>query len=42
MVLRAASITRGGSGPSGLDADDWRRILTSNSFGTASRILANQ
>ena len=24
---------RGGSGPSGMDADGWRRILTSNSFG---------
>ena len=35
MVLRAASITKGGSGSSGLDADGWRRILTSNSFGTA-------
>ena len=39
MVLRAASITKGGSGPSGLDADGWRRILTSNSFGTASSDL---
>ena len=36
MVLRAASITKGGSGSSGLDADGWRWILTSNSFGTAS------
>ena len=36
MVLRVASITKGGSGPSGLDADGWRRMLTSNSFGTAS------
>ena len=25
--------TRGGSVPSGMDADGWRRILTSNSFG---------
>ena len=24
--------TKGGSGPSGLDADGWRRILVSNSF----------
>ena len=39
MVLRAASITKGGSGSSGLDADGWRRILTSNSFGTASSDL---
>ena len=39
MVLRAASITKGGSDSSGLDADGWRRILTSNSFGTASSDL---
>ena len=24
--------TRGGSGPSGMDPDGWRRILASNSF----------
>ena len=36
MVLRAASITKGGSGPSGLDVDGWRRILTSKLFGAAS------
>ena len=36
MVLRAASITKGGSGPFDLDAEGWRQILTSNSFGTAS------
>ena len=35
-MLRAASLTKGGSGQSGLDADGWRRILTSNSFCTAS------
>ena len=28
--------TRGESGPSGMDADVWRRILTSNSFGQSS------
>ena len=28
--------TRGGSGPSGMDADGWGRILTSNSFGKSS------
>ena len=39
MVLREASITKSGSGPSGLDVDGWRRILTSNSFGTASSDL---
>ena len=27
---------RDGSGPSGMDADGWRRILTSNSFGQSS------
>ena len=39
MVLIAASITKGGSGSSGLDADGWRRILTSNSLGAASSNL---
>ena len=39
MVLKAESITKGGSGPSGLDADGWRRMLISNSFGTASSDL---
>lgn len=33
-VKTAANQTRGGSGPSGMDADGWKRILTSNSFGT--------
>ena len=36
IVLRATSITKGRSGPSGIDADGWRRMLTSNSFGRAS------
>ena len=39
MALRAASITKGGSGPSGLNANDWRQMLTSNSFDTASSDL---
>ena len=39
MVLRAASITKGGSGPSDLDENGWRQILTLNSFGTASSDL---
>ena len=26
--------TKGGSGPSGLDADGWRKILVSKSYGT--------
>ena len=29
-------LTKGGSGPSGLDSDGWRRILTSRAFGTAT------
>ena len=29
-------LTKGGSGPSGLDADGWRRILTSRAFWTAT------
>lgn len=33
MVLEAAKIIRGGSGPSGLDADGWRRILVSRDYG---------
>ena len=32
MVLQAAIDTRGGSGPSGMDADGWRRILTSSTI----------
>ena len=36
MILRATTDTNGGSGPSGMDADGWRRILASSQFGTAS------
>ena len=32
-VRKAAINTKGGSGPSGLDVDDWRRVLASNCFG---------
>ena len=39
MIKKAALRTKGGSGPSGMDADGWRRILASNSFGTASSDL---
>ena len=39
MVRRAASRTKGGAGPSGLDANGWCRILTSNSYGTSSSDL---
>ena len=35
-MLKAASITKGGSCLSVLDADDRRRMLNSNSFGTVS------
>ena len=37
--MKAAMLTKGGSGPSGLDADGWRKILTSRSFGTVSSKL---
>ena len=32
-------LTKGGSGPSGLDSDGWCRILTSREFGTSSTDL---
>ena len=35
LILKAALLTKGGSGPSGLDADGWRKMLTVRSFGTA-------
>ena len=39
LILKAAMLTKGGSGPSSLDADGWRKILASRSFGTASSDL---
>ena len=36
MILRATTDTKGGSGPSGMNADGWRRVLASSQFGTAS------
>ena len=36
LIFNAAVLTKGGSGPSGLDADGWRKIFTSRSFGTAT------
>ena len=39
LILKAAMLTKGGSGPFGLEADGWRKILTSRSFGTASSKL---
>ena len=39
LILKAAMLTKEGSGPSGLDADGWRRMLTSREFGTSSTDL---
>ena len=39
LILKAAMLTKGGSGPSDLDADGWRKILTPRSFGAASSEL---
>ena len=39
LVMRAVMLTKGGSGPSGLDADGWRRIFTSRQFGNSSNDL---
>ena len=39
LILKAAMLTKRGSGPSGPDADGWRKTLTSRSFGTASSEL---
>ena len=33
--MKVSILTKGGSRPSGVDADGWRRILTSHDFGTA-------
>ena len=32
LIRKVALKTRGGAGPSGLDGDGWKRLLTSNSF----------
>ena len=39
MVMKAAQFTKGGSGPSGLDGDRWRHILTSRQYGDAGSDL---
>ena len=39
IVLKAVTVTKGGSGPSGLDGDGWRRILCSTAFGTTNTDL---
>ena len=36
VIMKASMLIKGGSGPSGRDADGWRRILTSRGFGTAT------
>ena len=36
LVKRVAVKARSGAGPSGLDADGWRRILISKQFGNSS------
>ena len=35
LVKKAAIKTKGGCGPCGLDADNWRRILVSSRFGSS-------
>ena len=35
-IQKAAVKTQGGSGPSGMDADSWKQILTSKQFGKSS------
>ena len=34
VIMKASMLTKSGSGPSGLDADGWRRTLTTRAFGT--------
>jgi len=34
-IRRAAMRTKGGAGPSNMDAEGWKRMLTSNSFGSS-------
>ena len=41
LVRKAALKTKGGSGPSAIDAEEWRRILTSKHFGNSSSDLCN-
>ena len=36
LIFRSEQMTKGSSGPSGLDSDIWRRTLCSKSFGQAS------
>ena len=41
VIRKAAIRTKGGSGPSGMDADSWHRILASTNFGISSSDLCN-
>lgn len=42
MTIRQAAIkTKGSSGPSGMDADGWRRLFTSNYFGSSTTDLCD-
>ena len=38
-IAKAATRTKGGAGPSGMDADGWRRILISKNYGTVGKDL---
>ena len=39
MIKKAVLITKGGSGPSGIDADGWKKILVSKVYGDAGEDL---
>ena len=41
-AIKAAMNTKGGSGPSGLDADSWRNILASRRFGICTEELRTE
>ena len=41
MIRKAAIKAKGGSAPSAIDSDGWRRILCSNNFGDANVDLRN-
>ena len=37
MIIKAAKNTKGGSAPSGMDADGWRKILVSRVYGDSAK-----
>ena len=39
VIMKASMLTKGGSGPSCLDADGWCRISTSSAFGAATLFI---